>query len=218
MKCLHPSEAARSKQRPASADCRISRPLPGPSRKVLKLVLTGEAAVTMTACTDNVDPESGSASSDVALIAQGREIFRFDTFGDENKWTDTLRRHEVISKSISPVAALAVGLKGDSETLPSPVVQEIQNKSIDLASPATPPPLAASSFSMRPAHAAPVIAERNSPTPIRACIRSVTRSLSLSQTARLAKRRAVRPNSTALPRCEGFGNILLIFTMAVRPR
>lgn len=162
MKCLLLSEAAHSRQRPASADCRISRPFPVPSRKVLKLLLTREAAVMMTACSDNVDPESGSASSDAALIAQGREIFRFDTFGDENQWTETLRRHEVISKSISPVAALAVGLKGDSETLPSPVVQEIQNKSIDHASPATPPPpLAASSFSMWPAHAAPVIAERN---------------------------------------------------------
>ncbi|WP_296910507.1 hypothetical protein [Polaromonas sp.] len=71
------------------------------------------------------------------LVAQRVEIFRFDTFGDETQWTDTLRLHEVISKPVSPVAALAVGLKVDSEALPAAVVQGIQNKSIDLTSPAT---------------------------------------------------------------------------------
>ena len=29
----------------------------------------------------------------------GQAIFRFDTFGDEQLWTDTLRMHEVIPKS-----------------------------------------------------------------------------------------------------------------------
>ena len=35
---------------------------------------------------------------DVAMVAQGKEIFRFDTFGDETQWTDTLRMHEVIAQ------------------------------------------------------------------------------------------------------------------------
>jgi hypothetical protein len=48
----------------------------------------------------------------------GKTIFRFDTFGDEQLWTDTLRIHEVIESSVSPVTALAVGLKVDSEVLP----------------------------------------------------------------------------------------------------
>jgi len=48
----------------------------------------------------------------------GKDIFRFDTFGDEQLWTDTLRIHEVIAASVSPVAALAVGLKVDAEALP----------------------------------------------------------------------------------------------------
>ena len=38
----------------------------------------------------------------------GREVFRFDTFGDERFWTDTLRMHEVIESSVDPLTALAV--------------------------------------------------------------------------------------------------------------
>ena len=48
----------------------------------------------------------------------GKTIFRFDTFGDEQLWTDTLRLHEVIQSSVSPATALAVGLKVDSDALP----------------------------------------------------------------------------------------------------
>ena len=49
----------------------------------------------------------------------GRAIFRFDTFGDEQFWTDTLRMHEVIAAAVSPVAALGVGLKVDATALPA---------------------------------------------------------------------------------------------------
>jgi hypothetical protein len=45
-----------------------------------------------------------------ALLAQGREIFRFDTFGDEAKWTDTLRMHEVIAAVRASLARSAIRL------------------------------------------------------------------------------------------------------------
>jgi hypothetical protein len=48
----------------------------------------------------------------------GRSIFRFDTFGDEQLWTDTLRMHEVIASAVSPATALSVGLKVDATVLP----------------------------------------------------------------------------------------------------
>src|SRR5687767_935071 len=51
-------------------------------------------------------------------LAQGRDIFRFETFGDETFWTDTLGIHEVIQTAVSPQAALAVGLKVDADALP----------------------------------------------------------------------------------------------------
>ncbi len=72
-----------------------------------------------------------------ALVAQGRDIFRFDTFGDESFWTDTLRLHEVIQSGVDPTTALSVGLKVDTDSLPPAVVQGIQNGTISLKSPAT---------------------------------------------------------------------------------
>jgi len=70
-------------------------------------------------------------------IADGQDIFRFDTFGDETFWTDTLRMHEVIRTSVSPATALAVGLKVDATALPAAVKAGIANGTIDLNSPAT---------------------------------------------------------------------------------
>ena len=66
------------------------------------------------------------------LIAEGQRIFRHDTFGDEQLWTDTLRMHEVVETSVDPTTALAVGLKVDSEALPPGTLENA-----DLTSPAT---------------------------------------------------------------------------------
>lgn len=60
----------------------------------------------------------GSGQNDAALVAEGKQTFRFDTFGDETKWTDALRIHEVVA-TVDPTTALAVGLKVDSEALPA---------------------------------------------------------------------------------------------------
>lgn len=78
-----------------------------------------------------------STALDPDLVAQGQQIFRFDTFGDETQWTDTLRMHEFIRAAVDPVTALSVGLKVDAEALPAAVVQGIQDGSISLTSPAT---------------------------------------------------------------------------------
>jgi mono/diheme cytochrome c family protein len=80
---------------------------------------------------------TGLSADDPALIAQGKDIFRFETFGDETFWTDTLRMHEVIRSAVDPTTALSVGLKVDTDSLPPAVVQGIQNGSISLTSPAT---------------------------------------------------------------------------------
>lgn len=79
----------------------------------------------------------GPSPDDPALTARGKDIFRFDTFGDETFWTDTLRMHEVIQSAVDPTTALSVGLKVDTDSLPPAVVQGIQNGSISLTSPAT---------------------------------------------------------------------------------
>jgi len=72
-----------------------------------------------------------------AAISSGQSIFRFDTYGDETFWTDTLRMHETIRTSVSPATALSVGLKVDVDALPAAVKAGIQNHTIDLNDPAT---------------------------------------------------------------------------------
>jgi mono/diheme cytochrome c family protein len=76
---------------------------------------------------------------------EGQRIFRFDTFGDEAFWTDTLRMHEVIEGAglggvgpgVSPATALAAGLKVDVDALPPALVTSLKAGQVDLTSPAT---------------------------------------------------------------------------------
>lgn len=74
---------------------------------------------------------------DPALAAQGKDIFRFDTFGDETFWTDALMMNQVIQAAVDPMTALSVGLKVDADALPAEVVAGVQDGSIPLDSPAT---------------------------------------------------------------------------------
>jgi hypothetical protein len=78
-------------------------------------------------------------------VADGRRIFRFDTFGDEAFWGDTLRLHDAIKgqrlggvgPGLTPRAALGVGLKVDSERLPGALLAGIRRGAVDLDDPAT---------------------------------------------------------------------------------
>ena len=101
---------------------------------VITTVLVSCSVVVLAAACNQT---MGISPDDPALIARGKDIFRFDTFGDETFWTDTLRMHEVISSAVDPTTALSVGLKVDTDSLPPAVVQGIQNGSISLTSPAT---------------------------------------------------------------------------------
>jgi hypothetical protein len=88
------------------------------------------------------DPISQSAQQ---MLAQGRETFRYDTFGDEQFWGDTLRLHDAIQGAklggvgpgVSPRTALAVGLKVDADALPSSLVRALRQGRVDLDDPAT---------------------------------------------------------------------------------
>jgi mono/diheme cytochrome c family protein len=102
----------------------------GPRRpgQLSRLALVGLAAVAVAGCS--------SDKNDAAAVAEGKQTFRFDTFGDETKWTDTLRMNEVVA-TVDPTTALAVGLKVDAEALPADVVAGIQAKTISLTDPAT---------------------------------------------------------------------------------
>jgi mono/diheme cytochrome c family protein len=93
-----------------------------------KLGILGVPLLCAAALTSPQTPEKPSP----ALVAEGRKVFRFDTFGDEKLWTDTLRLHEVVEKSVDPTTALKVGLKVDADVLPPGIL-----KTADLKSPAT---------------------------------------------------------------------------------
>ena len=67
--------------------------------------------------------------------ADGKSIFRFDTYGDEQLWTDVLQLQNVI-KNVSPRTALSVGLKVDSDALPEAVINAIKAGQVNLDDPA----------------------------------------------------------------------------------
>ena len=81
--------------------------------------------------------EGDDAGSDAGVdlgpcdLDDGQCIFRHDTFGDEQLWTDVLRLHELV-QTLPPTTALSVGLKVDAEAVPSEVLA-----SADLEDPAT---------------------------------------------------------------------------------
>jgi hypothetical protein len=68
-------------------------------------------------------------------IHDGQTIFRFDTFGDEQLWTDVLRMHEVI-QTVDPATALSVGLKVDVRALPPSIIRALRRGEVDLTDPA----------------------------------------------------------------------------------
>ncbi len=86
--------------------------------------------------TDPPDSDPPPVNTD-ELIEQGKQIFRFETFGDEVFWTDVLKMNEVIESAVSPSVAASVGVKVDVDALPAEVVAGIADGTIDLNSPQT---------------------------------------------------------------------------------
>ncbi|HET9580663.1 MAG TPA: c-type cytochrome [Gemmatimonadales bacterium] len=108
-----------------------------PSHRPLARISVLAVALALAACGHGGGGDDNDSPPDPVLAKQGQDIFRFDTFGDETKWTDTLKMNDVISSAVDPTTALSVGLKVDADALPAAVVQGIQNGSISLTSPAT---------------------------------------------------------------------------------
>lgn len=78
------------------------------------------------------------------LISEGRQTFRFDTYGDEAFWGDLLKLHLAIEGTqfggvgagLSPNNALALGLKVDVDALPRGLVKQLRQGRVDLNDPA----------------------------------------------------------------------------------
>jgi hypothetical protein len=80
-----------------------------------------------------------------SMLDEGTKIFRYDTFGSEAFWGDSLQLHRAIAgeknggvgPGVSPKTALSVGLKVDADALPAPLQQQIKAGKINLDDPAT---------------------------------------------------------------------------------
>lgn len=114
--------------------------------RIYSLVVLVLVGIFSTSCTETeVRTETITETLDPALVIEGKETFRHDTFGDEDFWSGILHLDKAIKgtsnggygSGVSPTTALSVGLKVDSEALPAEVVQAIQAGQVDLNSPAT---------------------------------------------------------------------------------
>jgi cytochrome c peroxidase len=103
------------------------------------LILMG---ITLQAFSQPSDPVEENA---LRMIEEGRETFRYNTFGDEIFWGDALQLHQAIAgeanggvgPGVSPNTALSVGLKVDMDALPADLVEQVQAGEVDLDDPAT---------------------------------------------------------------------------------
>ena len=104
------------------------------------LSLAFAAVILVSGCTPSRSSESdssqpmsaGMGARPTAQQSDGKRIFRFDTFGNEKFWTDTLLLHKIVESSVDPTTALKVGLKVDAEALPKGLLG-----TVDLTDPAT---------------------------------------------------------------------------------
>src|SRR5579859_2048803 len=110
------------------------------------LPIANTRSVQTTVVEENVRAlDSDLPANTVLLAEEGRRIFRFDTFGDEDFWGDTLQLHKAIEgaklggvgSGVSPRTALAVGLKVDIDALPESLVDALQQGRVNLDDPAT---------------------------------------------------------------------------------
>src|SRR5690348_11720762 len=105
----------------------------------LGVVLLRPSRSVQAAAQDSVITDAQST------ILEGRRTFRFDTFGDEAFWGDTLQLHQAVAGSglggvgpgVSPKIALAVGLKVDVDALPNNLINALRLGRVNLDDPAT---------------------------------------------------------------------------------
>jgi hypothetical protein len=90
-------------------------------------------------------PDEATDMAARAKLKSGRQIFRYETFGDEAFWGGQLKLHQAIAgeanggvgAGISPAAALGLGLKVDVEALPRSLQHKLRRGQVNLDDPAT---------------------------------------------------------------------------------
>lgn len=126
---------------------RVHNEKAAPARAALRIDAQASTQATTTT-TELVIPASEFEKQikhfDDATFVEGRKIFRFDTFGDEDFWGGQLQLHQAIEGAklggvgpgLSPAQALALGLKVDVDALPGRVVAQLKQGKVNLNDPA----------------------------------------------------------------------------------
>ena len=91
------------------------------------------------------DFDAAAAEQAKRYLEEGRETFRFDTFGSEDFWGGKLKLHEAIAgeklggkgPGLSPETALELGLKVDINAIPEAVAEALNKGEVDLTDPAS---------------------------------------------------------------------------------
>ncbi|MER8523604.1 MULTISPECIES: hypothetical protein [unclassified Mesorhizobium] len=91
------------------------------------------------------DFDAAAAEQAKRYLKEGRETFRFDTFGSEEFWGGKLKLHEAIAgeklggvgPGLSPEMALELGLKVDVNAIPKDVAAALDKGEVDLTDPAS---------------------------------------------------------------------------------
>jgi mono/diheme cytochrome c family protein len=116
------------------------------SAPVVLLIVVGITSLTLDhKAHAQQQPSDPIANNAQQMLAEGKQIFRYDTFGDEAFWGDTLKLHQAVAGAklggvgpgVSPATALAVGLKVDVDALPQAVIDGLKQGKVDLTNPAT---------------------------------------------------------------------------------
>jgi len=108
---------------------------------------TLQAQTKKTVAKPNTAPNANQVIQTNAqqMLDEGKKTFRYDTFGDEAFWGDTLKLHQAIAGAknggvgpgVSPKTALSVGLKVDADAIPAALAAKIKAGQVDLDDPAT---------------------------------------------------------------------------------
>jgi hypothetical protein len=110
------------------------------NKKTFILLSMSLVVIGFMQCDKNDKPDP-----DPAQVNNGKNIFRFDTFGDEDFWSGLLHINKAIAGAsnggfgpgVSPRAALGVGLKVDAGAIPANVAAGIKSGTVNLDDPST---------------------------------------------------------------------------------
>jgi hypothetical protein len=125
--------------------------VPARYKRIFMVLLASAALIPAAAQMPSDAPASGkdydAAAAEQArrYLEEGRQTFRFDTFGSEEFWGGKLKLHEAIAgeklggkgPGLSPTKALEVGLKVDVNAIPPEVAEALNKGEVDLNDPAS---------------------------------------------------------------------------------